>query len=423
MSVIFVTSLSLSFASVVKSKEVVADSIVARNRQAPSKSFARKLLKAPALVLGVPVYAVKGMTYGVIYVGTESPLSHLLNFGRPAGLFYPIVGYSSNKGLSGGVGLRFRNLWTDDDRMKIKWYYSTHSYQRYKIKYSGDNYWGDNSSLQVVGSYHKRPREDFYGIGNESKETDEVNFTLEHFEIMARPGWNLNDNLSLGLELGYTSRNVYDGEDEASLRSLDSIQVRFGLLEEHFSKSSFISIGGRIEINRVDHPGRPSQGGMVSLLTRYNKGLETSSNIDYYYTRLEMAGYLNLFNNRILAARIMVQSIDMLDDDLVLPFYLMSGLGGLDNLRGYDSYRFIDKDAGFYSLEYRYPLWHILDAFLFLDGGHVFDDLSDDFTFAGWHSDYGVGLRLFNTDGVTFRMQTAFSRERTNFYLELGADW
>ena len=166
-----------------------SDSTTARDRTAPKPSLGEILLTLPGEILKLPVYAVEGLTYGGVYLATESPLRRAFNFGNPVSPFYPVAGFSSNQGLKGGGGVNFYQLFSADDRLKFKASHSTHNYQSYRVKY-------DRSNLLISLEYKKRPRENFYGLGNFTVEADEVNFTLERTRLSARLSRRIRGGLS-----------------------------------------------------------------------------------------------------------------------------------------------------------------------------------------------------------------------------------
>ena len=95
-------------------------------------------------------------------------------------------------------------------------------------------------------------------------------------------------------------------------------------------------------------------------------------------------------------------------------------VGGANNVRGYSTGRFRDKDMIVLNLEYRYPLWDAkrdlnggVDAVIFWDVGRVFNDLATD-TFKGYKNSYGGGIRARTLDGFLFRAEVSHSDEETN---------
>lgn len=79
-----------------------------------------------------------------------------------------------------------------------------------------------------------------------------------------------------------------------------------------------------------------------------------------------------------------------------IPFYLEPTLGGndIDNrvtLRGWDDYRFRDRDAALLQLESNYVVWDPFGIYIFYDAGAVGNDPGD-LAISGFRQDAGVGF-------------------------------
>jgi hypothetical protein len=61
-----------------------------------------------------------------------------------------------------------------------------------------------------------------------------------------------------------------------------------------------------------------------------------------------------------------------------------------------------------------------MDGFLFFEEGRVFDDFSEDFDFKNWHYSTGIGMRLWDQEGLRFSAFAAFSKESPQFYVQLS---
>ena len=105
-----------------------------------------------------------------------------------------------------------------------------------------------------------------------------------------------------------------------------------------------------------------------------------------------------------------------------MPVYALADLGGLHGLRGYSTSRFNDDAKALASIEYRWPLWDRIDAFLFIEGGRVFHDLSHDFEFRDWESSYGGGFRVWHQEGLQAYLQIAGSSEGGRVYFSWAED-
>lgn len=92
-------------------------------------------------------------------------------------------------------------------------------------------------------------------------------------------------------------------------------------------------------------------------------------------------------------------------------------------MRGYDRGRFINNDLAMATLEYRYPIFDMTDAFLFYERGRVFEKITNDGFFKNWKYSAGFGIRVWTPKNIVAITQIAFSDESFRFYFELGAHW
>lgn len=111
-----------------------------------------------------------------------------------------------------------------------------------------------------------------------------------------------------------------------------------------------------------------------------------------------------MHRNHILAARLWLQTVRG-----STPYTEMSKIGDSWTARGYKADRLPDRAKMLSSLEYRFPPYKKLGGVLFIDTGRVFPGLTK-FSFAGWHSNRGLGLRFYLTNFVV-RTDVGKSRE------------
>ncbi|MFT4111618.1 hypothetical protein [Silvibacterium sp.] len=97
-------------------------------------------------------------------------------------------------------------------------------------------------------------------------------------------------------------------------------------------------------------------------------------------------------------------------DGQVVPFYLQPTIGGPNDLRGYDRYRFYDENASTANAEYRWPVSQTLEFAVFGDGGNVYGrpgliGLRDA------RGDGGFGVRFKAKDQTVIRFDVGISPE------------
>lgn len=399
------------------------DSTRVRPKPETKKSLGRNFLKVPTYIIYSPFWVTeKVVDISANEIFLSRPAKRFASLFKQVDRvwgFYPTGGYGANPGLSGGLVLTSKKVFTKGERLKIKGTYSTHKYQRYYIRYTLPSKFMPFLDTRLLIEYRKKPHESFYGLGSYSSRQDEVAFTLEEGGIVGSFSILLSARIKFGFEGSYLSTNIFDGEDSDLEGNLDSIKTSLNLGENDLKPTRLLSGGISLTCDWRDNPWQPSRGGIEEIAIAYRHGVGRSHNLEYLTGRLELQHFFNLYKKRILAVRLLVEGIGRPGDTSPIPFYLKHSLGGEDNLRGFSTRRFVDNNLALVTLEYRYPVYFGADMFIFLDEGRVFNSLPDDFSLNDWYYSAGFGLRLWNRGGMILKTEAAFGDEGSRFYLQL----
>src|SRR5262249_40324620 len=96
-------------------------------------------------------------------------------------------------------------------------------------------------------------------------------------------------------------------------------------------------------------------------------------------------------------------------------------LGGANTLRGFADYRFRDRNAADFSVEYRWPLvFRALDGAVFMDAGTVASTAAGLWR-GSFERDYGFGLRFHTASRSIARIDIAKGREGVRLIASLSA--
>jgi outer membrane protein assembly factor BamA len=96
--------------------------------------------------------------------------------------------------------------------------------------------------------------------------------------------------------------------------------------------------------------------------------------------------------------------------DQAIPFFMLPALGGGSTLRGFNSWRFRDKNSLLLTAEWRILVNRFLDTAIFYDAGKVTNRTSD-LDLTGLKSDYGFGFRFHGPLSTPLRVEFARSNE------------
>ena len=93
-----------------------------------------------------------------------------------------------------------------------------------------------------------------------------------------------------------------------------------------------------------------------------------------------------------------------------IPYFMLPAVGGGSTLRGFDSFRFRDRNGILLQAEWRIMASRFLDTAVFYDAGTVTSQRSD-LDFDGLKSDFGFGVRFHGLFTTPLRIELAKSNE------------
>lgn len=267
--------------------------------------------------------------------------------------------------------------------------------------------------------YRHFPQEDFFGLGNDSREEDKTSYLLEGMSYDAVAGLRFGSHVGAFFKAGLFQPDIGRGTDSGipTTQQLFDDSNAPGLNEQ----PDFVRLAGSIFLDYRDVFGNPNRGGMYSAT--YARFMDRDQGeFDFHRLAFDLRQYIPLGSEqRILATRFYSSFDDALNNARV-PFYLMQSLGGSDSIRGYSDFRFRDKNLFFVSAEYRWvphPVWELV---LFYDAGKVFSDVSE-FDFDGLKKGYGFGTRFKSTEDVILRIDVGRSEEGIHLYFKMNASF
>jgi hypothetical protein len=240
------------------------------------------------------------------------------------------------------------------------------------------------------GEYERRPRDPFYGIGNDSsdrvaryrEEIKRVTTYLDYKPIerfTVRGTGALTDRTYAPSSQGTPVDALYD---TMTLTGFTGVENVYGEVELRLDRRERDFTPGRL---RIYDTGR-----LVSLFAGRVHQLQAGN--DYWRYGGETQHFTGLgVGSRALMTRLRVEAVTGTRDDVV--FNQLPSLGGPAVLRGYPLARFRDRASVVGTAEYFWGLGQMFMSSLFVDAGRVypsFSDLSTDDLKVG----YGASLQL-----------------------------
>jgi outer membrane protein assembly factor BamA len=227
------------------------------------------------------------------------------------------------------------------------------------------------------------------------------------------PLWNRA--ITAGFLGGVNLVNIGPGHgDRASTDRLFSPQTTPALGRQ----SPYLFTGPVLTFDWRDFPGDPHKGTLIEASYLYYQDYDTSQ---YSFRRFtgQVEQYIPFFNHtRVIALRGRTE-MSFVPPGNTVPFYLQPTLGGPDDVRGFDRYRFYDNNSLILNAEYRFEVASALDMAFFVDSGSVYRRPGL-VGFRNMEESGGLGFRFKTRNQVFMRFDTGVSREGLQVWLQFS---
>jgi hypothetical protein len=311
----------------------------------------------------------------------------------------------------------------------------TSTWMRYQ-NYNGNTDLGTRLSLvgvtdldlytAVTARYQKSPHEKLYGIGPRSNVDESFDFTAEETSIDYIIGKeDIIPTLDAEIGLGYSNVNISEG----TLKGKPNID----LYPEHTGEqlcgidgAELLTYGASLIRDTRNSRLQPSDGGYEKVALTMNDGVDNNENFRYWKLRGDAVRYFPLYKwlpklseDKTIVLRGAIER-NCGSSGKEIPFFDLARLDR-DEVRGYETNRFFDKNLMSFTLDYRYAVWQWkdtkMDASLFYDFGWSFanfsklrgDDMKDG---------YGLALRILLPETNVIQLEAARCDEGYEFMVK-----
>ncbi len=364
----------------------------------------------------IPIPAFKttpnsGETYGLLYA-----LLFLDENQKVTNLFAPSITYNKIFGLS--TTLRLYKYPKEGERYFLKLSKSTKINEDVVAEYKNCSLFHGLYRVNLRGHYFENSSYRFYGIGPDTDENDESDYTHREFMLRFFGGINLGKYCCISLTERLMNVQVKTGGLETIPDTRDLYRNVTGI---RGSWTYAHKIGLRFD-TRPKHD--MSSHGYYLNIDYEVADREFGSEISFRKFCVQTKAILNSFNGRLLTTpRILYQRVF---GDTV-PFYEQSMLGGSNLLRGFGKGRWYDRCLILFSLEERISILKIIlfnvktnwQLAPFVEYGGVGSGFSrtgmDNFNLV-----YGLGFRAVIQPNIVGRVDFANSTEGFKIFVELG---
>ena len=322
------------------------------------------------------------------------------------GGWYPLAGsVRSGGGLALGGG--YRTYYRGNAYLDVHGLYSIRGYKRVEVRTRSV---ADQPARERVGFTLRAGWRDltqlaFYGTGMETAVGDRTSARVRHTyaggALRARPHrW-----IRLRAEADVERYVLGAGHGtHPSIETAHAAPAGPGL----GAPLSFARVGGTAAFDSRSSPGYTKTGGYYGATLQ--AWVDRAAAHSFERLDVDLVQHVPLLRETwVLAFRGRLESI--LDDEDVVPFYLLPALGSGDTLRGYATDRFRDRHALLLSAEWRWaPNRHFFDMALFVDAGKVAARRAD-LDLRGLRTNWGIGARFHGPSSTALRVEVAKGRE------------
>ena len=292
-----------------------------------------------------------------------------------------------------------------------------YSLRGYKLAHASLNFpelAGNKVEVETHARWLDATQVPFYGLGNESSKDARVSYGLRSLGAGASAAFKPVAwyRIGGGIALAHL-------EDRQGTGRFPSIET-FGAPSPPpgvFSQTRYTQATGFTAIDWRESPGYTRRGGLYSMaMTDFRDADDTFS---FRRVDAEIQQFLPVLNEHwVLAFRGLVATTDV-DDQQVVPYYLLPTLGGARMHRGYSDFRFQDRHVLLLSGEYRWLPSRVLDMALFVDTGKVAHERRD-LDLDGLKTAYGIGIRIHGPTFTPLRLDVARGDEGIRVHLTGG---
>lgn len=323
----------------------------------------------------------------------------------------PVIMYDTDVGFGYGAKAFFLNQLNTNESIDLILFNSTKGERWYRFVFSIPDFELRQQKVYPVSfdltiDYDKMIKNNFFGVGANSKFDDREYYTKEPLDISLNVGRGFTKSIVGQFGLRYKSIKNYNYDPNGQLTKMQTSL-----------KSDYVYYTSAVVTLRYDTRNsfiNPSMGFYASCDAEF-ANLNVMSNVNFIRWSSVVQYFSTLWHpSTVIALRLITNNI--IGDNL--PLQILLPVGGTNTLRGSPIDRYLDKSTILANAELRFPIVWRLGGLVALDAGKVFSSLKKA-TFNAWEINPTLGLRLY-MDTFIVRIDVGFGKETTGFYFNFG---
>ena len=317
-----------------------------------------------------------------------------------------VGGMRSGQGFTAGLGYRRSDLWAERLGYRATGRATLQRAYLFDFNLDFQGLKTERTAVRWYTKYESSRDIDFYGLGNDSPKENHTSFSYDDLTTDVDAAYQALRHLEVGFTTGYLHADSSRGHDDFTpideLFPPDQIP---GFNED----TQFTRIGAFVDFDYRDSKTGPRSGGVLGMRYREYWDIDRRT-FAFRQTEYEFQQYIPYFNKgRVIAIRSAVV-LTFPKEGNEVPIYLQPVLGGNDDLRGFDGYRFRDNHSVYVGVEHRWHASSTLEMSAFLDAGKVVP-LKRNIDPTRMNYSGGIGFRVRVRSAIVSRTDFAVSRE------------
>jgi hypothetical protein len=321
----------------------------------------------------------------------------------PSGFYPYFASVYRGGGLTLGAG--YRKFYGDNTSWHIQGLYSFKNYKLIEAGTESKDHLRRRLSFGAKAGWRDATQVNYYGTGIQSSPDNVSKFRFQETYADAHAVLKPVKWIPIQGSVRYEKWNTLEGKgSDPSIETVFTPQTAPGLGAD--PKYIHSQLGAGIDWRKS--PGYTRKGGLyyATLHDYHNTNGGT-----YSFQRLDvdLIQHIPLLReNWVLVGRASGQTT--LNDNDLIPYFLLPALGSGSDLRAFQSDRFRDRHSMVMSAEIRWIPAQAVDMALFYDAGKV-TPRRRDFSFKQLKSDVGIGIRFHGLITTPLRIDVAVGNE------------
>ena len=331
----------------------------------------------------------------------------------PSGFYPYFASVYHGGGLTLGAG--YRKFYGDNTSWNIQGLYSFKNYKLIEAGTESKDHLNRRLSFGAKAGWRDATQVGYYGLGMQSSLDDVSRFRFQESygdaHAVLKPVWWIPIKGSVR----YEHWNTLEGQgSDPSIETIYTPATAPGLGADPSYIHSQLGAG----IDTRTSPGYTRRGGLYyATLHDYNN----TNGGTYSFQRLDvdLIQHIPLLReNWVLVGR--AKGETTLNDNDLIPYFLLPALGDGSSLRAFQTDRFRDRHSMLMQAEVRWIPANAVDMAVFYDAGKV-TPRRRDFSFKNLKSDVGIGIRFHGLIATPLRIDIAYGNEGWKFVIAGGA--